>query len=279
MNVLKALAKMTKLAAHLRSSWEMTCADLKSVKEKLEQTEGVAAERDTRIKSLEAKLYAAEQKALAPSADFTAAIPKLKELGYVWNGMGWVPPAVPLSGRAPSAEKKLGELGYSWFNNQWVGAPTLAPVPTIDWESEPWATHYLSAPGQKVFAELVDGVYQGSPDTAGSFGRLCFHVGLGTNDFKVSAVRPGYTGPLTRGLQPPVLPDLPPALTVPTTIPRPAGTLWRDATTRVPPKDMTQAVDVVLFNGEARTAPAEELEWNESSVGVAWWRFTQAQDV
>jgi hypothetical protein len=68
------------------------------------------------------------------------------------------------------------------------------------------------------------------------------------------------------------MPDLPPTqLAYP---PKPEGTGWRDRA-KTPPKDMTQAVDAVLFNGNTRTAPAEELEWDESPAGVAWWRFAQ----
>lgn len=207
MNVLKALAKMTKIASGLQDNWDHSLRELETLREKYDDTVRVATERYDLIKSLEAKLHAAEEKAkVVPPPIYALAEKLVKSLGYSFDhATGWThPPVTPTTPdfRATSAEKKLGELGYSWLINQWVGTPPkAATAPTIDWESEPWATHYLTAPGQRVFAELVDGVYQGAPRTDLGHWRLCFHVGLGASDFKVLATRPGYTGPLTRGAE------------------------------------------------------------------------------
>ena len=56
--------------------------------------------------------------------------------------------------------------------------------------------------------------------------------------------------------------------------PQPVGDGWRLFSTR-PPRDKSAIVQASLFNGSFREAPARELDWNLTSVGVAWWRSPQ----
>lgn len=84
MNLLKALAKMTRYAAHLQHCEDVLQARLAVLQEKYDDTVRIATDRDTQIKQLQAKLHAAEQNV----GDVTKrcnAVDKLNELGYVWS--------------------------------------------------------------------------------------------------------------------------------------------------------------------------------------------------
>lgn len=247
MNVLKALAKMTQLAADLFDKGEHMTNEYNSLVQKYDDTVKVASERYDLIKALEAKLYAAERNATS-DMHFAAAV-KLNDLGHAWDepGKRWVDP-LPA---APSA------------------------TPPIAWELHPWATHFLECGFSHVLAELVDGKYQADPESDTGRGRLCYHVGLKVQDFKVVATRPGYQGPRTRGLAAPVMPerdDTPSQLPWPK---EPAGGRWRNSATTAAPRNMDDHVDVLLLlNGKRRTGPGREFQWGtDVSTGVAWWRF------
>lgn len=255
MNILKALAKMTKLAVRLEHELGITRHDFAEDKNKRLLTEQVAAERYDRIKELEAKLYAAEQN--AASRMHFEAVAKLNALAHAWS--------VP--------------------DGRWVDPLPKAPValpPTLDadWGLNPWATHLLGSRGTLAFAELVNGEYEGPPESDAGFGRLLYHVGLKVNDFQVLATRPGYVGPNTRGLRPPefvgtVRGEADEIPTNKTPWPkRPEGTGWRNNRTAAAPKDMSERIEAQLLNGTRTSKPASEFEWAcDSIIGVAWWRF------
>lgn len=187
MNLLKALAKMTKLAAGLEHELRIARHDFAEEKNKRLLTDQVATERYDLVKSLEAKLYAAEQN--ATSRMHFEAVTKLNALGYAWS--------VP-DGR--------------WFDPLPQAPVAATPDPTqTPWHLHPWATHQLRCGVSHVFAELVNGEYLGPPDSDVGHGRLKYHVGLNAQDFKVVEVRPGYDGPRTRGLRPPEFVEVGPA--------------------------------------------------------------------
>lgn len=176
MNLLKALAKMTRYAEWLERSKDVLLERVASLQEKYDDTVRISTDRDTQIKQLQAKLHAAEQNT-ATNQQLTA-VNKLNDLGYVWS--------VP-DGR--------------WFD----------PVPK---------------PPQ-----------------------VC----------EVPAKMPA-------------MPDLPPAEYDYALPPKPEGLGWRSFE-KTPPRNMSDVVESILFNGSCVTAGADELDWNTTSVGVAWWRY------
>jgi len=240
MNTLKALAKMTKIASRLQDNWDHSLRELATLEEKYDDTVKVATDRDTRIKQLEAELYAAEQKAKqVPPPVYSLAKDLVESLGYSFDhDRGWILPAIAA---APSA-------------------PTL----DVDWDSNPWANHLLSSCGSQVFAELVEGEYLGAPETDTGHGRLRYYVGLAVADYQVIAVRPGYAGPLTRSAPPPILTThVPAAECAPID-----GRRWCEG--GMPPKDKARMVELVFVDGVRHASrSAESVEWG----AVAWWRF------
>lgn len=204
MNTLKALAKMTKLAASLQHQVDHSKGEFIALRMKYDDTVRVATERDTRIKELEAKLYAAEARAREPLNQMEKGFGILKELGYAW-------------------ESNLGV----WLPPQSQGRP-----PGVNWNLRPWATHFLTSKVGAVFAELVAGRYLGAPKSDVGHGRLCYQVGLGETDFRVLVARPGYSGPSTRGKLPPVLADHHPMS------PGPAGAGWTQGASAARPADV-----------------------------------------
>lgn len=245
MNVLKALAKMTKLAASLETQNIDLRRDVE-VSQKRELTIGdhVAIQR-AQIETLEAKLFAAEEKAkVVPPPIYTLAEKLVKSLGYSFDHTtGWTLPAQP-----------------------------TAPYPSVAWRAFPWATHYLYNSSlvtpAYAHAELIDGVYYGDPSD-NKHGRIQYVVGPRPTDWRVLEIRPVTPAP-----SPPILVDHLGAVAA-TTIARPEGTGWRNGLTAALPRDMSCTIEAILFNGNARTARAEDMDWNESSVGVAWWRFAE----
>lgn len=127
MNVLKALAKMTKIASRLQDNWDHSLRELATLEEKYNDTVKVAAERDTRIKQLDAELYAAQQN--VTSVKHLQAVAGMEAMGYGFSaGSGWTLPAVAA---APVAQTDNTEQtpypaeprGIGWRNNSSAAAP------------------------------------------------------------------------------------------------------------------------------------------------------------
>lgn len=199
MNVLKALAKMTREAYRLQKRLACESANLDSLHEKYTETVRVATERYDLVKSLEAKLFAAEEKQVPPP--FYAM-----------------------------AEKLVKSLGYSFDHEHGWTRPPVAPTPELP---------------LPMFKAAVD---------------------------KLNALGHAWSVPDQRWFDPIPLPSSA-APVQPTTIGRPEGLGWRDALKAAPPRNMAQFIEAVLFNGTEFGGPAGLIDWNESSVGVAWWRF------
>lgn len=178
MNLLKALAKMTRYAEWLERSKDVLQAEHTALREKYDDTVRISTDRDSLVKQLQAKLHAAEQN--TASNQQLTAVNKLNDLGYVWS--------IP-DGR--------------WFDP--VPKPPIGvPVPSL-----PQPVEFEQA----------------------------------SQDFARAAP------------------------------PKPEGLGWRSSE-KTPPRNMSDVVDTVLFNGNSVTCPAAQLTWDpSSSVGVAWWRY------
>lgn len=140
MNLLKALAKMTRYAARLENSRDILREQHKSLQEKYDDTARIATDRDTQIKQLQAQLHAAEQNT-ATNQQLTA-VNKLNDLGYAWSipDGRWFDP-IPSPVGVPMVESDPGHA-----------------IPA-DWPLQ--ATHYLFDPstGNYAFAEFHEGEY------------------------------------------------------------------------------------------------------------------------
>lgn len=280
MNVLKALAKMTKLAAALERNLVTTRHDLGDEKNKRLLAEDLADSRKELADEWKGRAQVAEQKANAePDPRILSACGKLRELGYEWESglAAWVcppkAPELPLPMFAAAVDK-LNARGHAWSvpDQRWSDPVPAVPsaTPPIGWDVYPWATHLLECGFSQVFAELVDGQYQGAPETDIGHGRLCYHVGLKVQDFKVLAERPGYKGPRTREIAP-ERDATPGQLPWPK---EPAGGRWRNNSIAAAPHSMSELVEVLLLNGQSQSGPGKNFQWGtDVSTGVAWWRF------
>lgn len=148
MNLLKALAKMTKIASGLQDSWDYTLGELETLREKYDDTVRVATERDTQVKQLQAKLHAAEQ-AVGDMTKRCTAVDKLNDLGYAWSvpdGRWFDPVPKPPIG-VPPAMPDLPSVEYDY---------SLPPKP----EGPRWRDFSKAPPknmGEVVEAVLING--------------------------------------------------------------------------------------------------------------------------
>lgn len=123
MNVLKALAKMAKIASGLQDNWDHSLRELAALEEKYDDTVKVATDRDTRIKQLEAELHAAQQN--VTSVKHLQAVAGMEAMGYGFcAGSGWtLPAAVEPTDTAEQTPYAPKPEGGRWRNNSTAAAP------------------------------------------------------------------------------------------------------------------------------------------------------------
>ena len=162
MNVLKALAKMTKLAAGLETENVDLRRDVEvSQKRELSIGDQVAIQRE-KIQSLEAKLFAAEQRGIIPLR-CVEAVATIESLRYAWSEQDgkWHSQSIAAVPELPlpmfkAAVDKLNALGHAWSvpDQRWFdpvplppsAVPAVAPTP-IDLPSVPCAPRPKSPRG------------------------------------------------------------------------------------------------------------------------------------